>query len=512
MKVVYGGLVFQELVDVNGIIKVAFYDGHNEGMKGNPLCFADIGDFDKKEDPLMYRFVNAACWDFPTRINPIEYSDGRIIDYQDWEQIRDIFRMIAARITRILYRSMYFTKEDEYIAICVNFIFNTYFKDVFEYAPRIILTGSTISVKSRLQAIMGHLCYRGYYSVRPTAATLFRMIHLFDITPIIDEVQNLHSQSKSDMLDIFYNGDKKGCKIPRINPNTLAPESFNIYGPMMISNKAGGPLTEDTKNRAFTIKMLGNTSKSLDVVLDVDELTSIRNDLYSLFALYRIHPESFRLKELFIESIEHISGTDGNRICDYLRANPYAKPLENRSKDIATTYYPLARLTSTEEEILKILTEEQQYSAERLKETMEAHMFRSFTKCSWDIYHTNPLATYDQIIKGVLTKTITDTYNEYMRETGNVINPTIDGIKSNKVTRMMRDMGFSIRKGNGNQSYIDWTPETDNAIMVNLGKFGTDEEKKMISLIKKRGVSRDGTFKNNSDLKNNSKTTGSASA
>ena len=511
MKIVYSGLKFYESVGTDEYSQIAFYDGYNYHAPDNILSFAEETDFDKKENQGIYNFINGVCWERPTRINPTQYSDGRVIDPGDpnaWEEIKNTFGWIARRIIRFLDRSVYFSKEDEYNAVIVNFVFNSYYKNVFEYAPRIIFTGSTDSGKSRVQDILGLLCYHGYTIARPTFATLFRMIDLFDITPIIDEVQKLKPDVKADVMDIFLNGDRKGKKVPRINPNSLKPESFRIYGPMAISNKAGGFLTEDIENRAITIKMIENTKKDLDVLLDKAELEIIRNDLYSLFSLYMIHPECFKMDELFKESIIHLSGKKENdiRVCDFLGAYPYAEKLRNRARDIATTYYTLSRLTNTEEETLKILSEEQQYSKEILKETTEAHIFSSFAKCCYNLFVENPLLTFDGIIREVCMKNVTESYNEDLKEAGNKTSFS-DEIKSNKVTRTMRDMGFNIRRGNNNLSYLDWTKETNNAIDVNLTKFGSDEEEKIFSVIRKRGIGTNANFKVNTKTEDNTKLT-----
>lgn len=463
---------------------IAIYDGTESRLRLIPV--SDITDNDTEIKDL----ISAACWQLPSRIDPFRDEDGSKIEYESPENLIDRFTTIGNRINSLLEKSMYF-KDDRYPAVCVNFIFNSYFKREFRYAPRIILSGSTQSGKTRLQNIMAALCYRAFATIKPTFASLFRLIHRYDITPIIDEIQRLKGTSKDDLEDIFLSGDQKNRPIVRTNMNTLKTESFNIYSPMMISKKAGGYTPEDMENRSFSLKMIENRKKEISPTLDLKELESIRNNLYSLYALYCIHPEAFRMEELFDESVRHLTekDSDGNHVCDFLRSDNTKDSLKGRALDIATTYYPLSRLTGTESEILSLLTEEQHYSAERLKETTESQIFHSLITCCKSYADNYGILGFGDIFTRISTKDVVDTYNNLMNAEGNQ-RSSMDLMTGHRVTRTLRDLGFEIKKGNANRSFIRWTPDIENVLDTNLDKFGSEEDQQILEFLRKRGMKR----------------------
>jgi len=480
-RIDYHNLKFCEIIDNEGTPTIAVYDGYE-----NRLRYIPLHELSDDRDKWAWDMSNAVCWQLPTNIDPL----GGEAYYDDWtwEKVQDRFVNIANRILRLLERSMYF-KDYRYPAICVNFIFNSYFRDCFRYAPRMILSGSTQSGKTRLQNIQAGLCYRGFATIKPTFASMFRLINNYQITPIIDEIQRLKGSPRDDLEDIFLSGDQQNRPIVRTNMNTLKTESFNIYAPMIVSKKAGGYTPEDMENRSFSLKMIENRNKKIDPTLDLKEIESIRNDLYSLHALYRIHPEVFHLEELFQKSIGELTEKDsaGRHVCDYLRASNDNESLIGRSLDIATTYYPLSRLTCTEADILSLLTDEQRYSTERLKETIESRIHHSLVLCCNQYAKDHGVSGFGDIITRVPTKDITDLYNRIQEEDGNQRN-SMDRITGNKVTRTLRDLGFDIRTGTGGKSYIKWTEDIDNILDINQEKFGTEEDQVMLEILRKRGM------------------------
>jgi len=489
MKIDYHSLRVCEIVEIGGRRQAAIIDGKgNDGQIGDVVRYIPLSDLNEKDDQAVLDMINAVCWQLPSRIDPFRDENEQKIEYEFTDQLYARFTKIAQRIYRLLGQSMYF-KDDRYEAVCINFIFNSYFKDTFHYSPRIILSGTTVSGKTRLQNILAALCYRGFATIKPTFASMFRLIDRYSVTPIIDEAQRLKGERRDDLEDIFLSGDQKNRPIVRTNMNTLKTESFNIYGPMVISKKAGGYTPEDMENRAFTLKMIENRSKKLVANLDYEELTAIRNDLYSLYALYRIRPEAFKLADLFAESVRHLTDgdEDGRRICDFVRTDNMRTNLTGRSLDIATTYYTLSRLTTTEEDILSLLTDEQAYSSERLKDTNEAGIFHSLMICCQEHAKNNSLLRYPDMILRVPTRDITELFNRDQEESGNQRN-SMERITGHRVTRTLKDMGFETGKGNHGLSYIKWAKDLDNVLDINLDKFGSEEDRDILEKIRRRKV------------------------
>ena len=221
-------------------------------------------------------------------------------------------------------------------------------------------------------------------------------------------------------------------------------------------------------------------------LLDQEELAAIRTDLYSLKALIDIYPDNkTKLNEFYKESIRHLTEyEEGVCVCDFLRDNSARESLESRVRDIALTYYTLSRLTHTEDLILNLLTEEQRRTAATLKETLEGHIFHSLAACCDTRSKELALERYEEVICGVSTKEITEQYNFSQSDEQNQ-RSSMEGITCNKITRTLKDMGFDIDRKTGNRSYITWTEGTQRALSVNLEKFGSEDDHKIFTTLKK---------------------------
>ena len=485
MKIDYSNLKFCEVSETDGIQNIAVIDGLNGNDTVRYIPVHDL--INPKEDQIIIDMVNAMCWPSVGKIDPYFREGGYDLNREDPESIQEQFQRIAMRIARVLERSMYF-KDERYAAVVINFIFNSYFKDAFHFAPRIILLGSTVSGKSRLQEIVSGLCYRGFWTQRPTFAALKRLMNMYRITPLVDEVQRLKGQARNDLDEIFFSGDQKGRKLTSVNMISLKTEAFNTFGPMLISLKAGGYTEEDQDNRSFMLYMLENRSKQIDPALDLKEIESIRTDLYSLYALYKIHPEAFNFDKLIEESTRWLTERDpktGECISDQFRSDERT-PIKGRALDIARTYYTLSRLTFTEEDVLSVLSEEQRHASDRLKDSTEAGIFHSLMICCRN--KSNDISAgwgYEDIIEKVSTKEITDCYNALLQDTGNQRN-TMDSITGNRVTRVLQHMGFKTRSGTGRMTFITYTNETDGIIDLHLYKFGSEEDQDIMKYLKRR--------------------------
>ena len=493
MKINYGHLSFCELAEIEGTAGVIILDGqnaNNDQIKDKPR-FVPRYELTEKDDRLILDMIDAACWPpITAMIDPYRYESGERLDYTDWNRLQERILEIVRRLAVLYDKSMYY-KDQRDVSVRINFILNSYFKEEFDYAPRIMLRGTTESGKSRDQKILAGLCYRGSELVKSTLAAMFRLLHMYQITPICDEVQRLKGQAKDDIEDIILIGFEKGKKITRTDKETYKPRSYNVYAPMLISVKAGGYTAEDIDNRAFVSNMIQNPiNVKVDPILDKEEIANIRNMLYSLYLLYKAHPEAFRFKELIAESIKHLTEVDPDNpeqghICDYLRDTFTPEALTGRARDNAITYYTLSRFTATEEETLSLLTDSQKRSRERNKDTLEAGIFSGYMKCCLEIYEMHSWACYEEILSKVPTKDIAEKYNICQEEGGNQ-RGMMDKISTNKITRTLKDMGFDIRSGTAGKSFVNVNSETDRVIDTCHNRFGSEEDEDILHKIRAR--------------------------
>ncbi|UAL08240.1 MAG: hypothetical protein KRP56_03055 [Candidatus Methanogranum gryphiswaldense] len=471
------GRAVYEFEEVDGIVN--FVESQTISCEHTPISRIP------KDRTDVWDYYSAHCWKLPAKINPHQDWSGIYINHENPEMILGWISEITGKILRLLDRSMYF-KDERHPALIVNFIFNTYLKDAFDYAPRIILTGGTDSGKSRLLEILGELSYHGFLIVRPTFAIMFRMIDAYNTTPIIDEAQRLREDARRDLEDIFLSGTQKDAMIPRCNNNSLKPETFKVYSPLVMSNKAGTFTAEDIENRGFRINLIPNRIKKIDPLLDKDGFLEIRTELYSLRALYKMHPECFGLKDLIKEAIHELTETDdqGNMITDFIRTDGERGRLKNRSLQIAITYYTLSKLTGTESDILSLLTEEDRNNMERNKDTKEGAVFRAYIQCCKDKSEDYPLYGYLDIMTSVSSKEIQEKYNLNLLESGNQ-KTTLDQITANSVSRTMKDisleMSYDAGKGRGgHRNGVKIVKNLDEYIYMNEDRYATEIESEIL--------------------------------
>mgnify|MGYP000946997834 CR=1 FL=1 len=467
-----------EIEEIDGIYYLAYSEGTH-------LEHKPISSFDKERKDV-WDFYNALCWEVPGKIDP--YRGGRVDPYNP-ETIKAWILDTANDIIRYSNERIFF-KDDRYSAILVSFVFNTILKELFDFAPRLILSGATNSGKSRLLGLLQQLCYRAYYSIRPTFSIMFRLLNMYGVTLLIDEAQRLKKDARSDVEDIFLNGTTKNARISRTNPNSMKVESFAIYGPMAISNKAGGFTAEDIDNRSFKLNFIPKKG-FISPRDDMDELKRIRTDLYSIRALFMLRPDCIDFNAMIDKAYEELTQTDDNGylLSDFLRADGIkGKRLANRSLQIATTYYTLSKLTSTEPEILSFLTEEDENNAERQRNTLEGMVFRAYVRCCGN---SRDIQKYDYLdrMTSVTSKEIRDEYNNELYNSGNKAT-NFDEIQTNKVTRIMNDIGLTMERSTAhhNNSVVRRTADLEECLEINEDRYATEEENAILCTLRdKRG-------------------------
>jgi hypothetical protein len=476
-------LRFCEVVEIEGMKHIASCE-----KDSGKILFTPIKDLTER-DTYQLSLHKAMCWPIPGHIKPHEGKDGQHIDFEiGHDKVKERFQDIAQRILRLLDASMYF-QDERYPALILNFIFDSYFSGAFKYAPRLIIKGSTSSGKTRLQEILSRLSYRGYRMTQPTFSVVFRMIHSFGLTPIIDEIQSMDRGTMNELMQIYKCGDRWDGTIPRTNPVTFAPESFNVYAPMAISIRTGGAIADEIGNRAFIIKMIENRNKDIVVMLDDAEIDSIRTDLYSLYALWCINPDLFNFEDCIRETIHEIcdceKGTCSANITHDLRNR---KKLMSRIRDIGIPYYTLAKLTHTDKEILEILYDEQDSNADRMKETLEGNVFHALMACVSKKKFENPLLNFEDIVGETSTNEIQNEFNISVAEQGNN-KGKFEEIKTRRITLILDGMAFMIKRGSKNKSFIDINAHFKETFETNLEKYGSDEDREIYKSFQKRNKS-----------------------
>lgn len=325
------------------------------------------GDFekhfgDKKDASFMMSQMFNHCkdWVYPSEIHPNErltILGGRekfsVLDGDYVERLT----IVSERIMRYFDEHLRLTGEYD-AELLATFIIGTYFMDIFEYAPRLLIRGGTGSGKTKVLRICKELCYRGNLSGDTTEASMFRMIDKFQITPLLDEYQDYDAQMQNSIKKILKNGIMRGLTVQRTEKmeNSYAePRSYEVFAPVVYVNQAGGKaLPDEVVNRSVSITMIRQNDVTLPIKPNYRELEEIRNELYTIKWLWLSLPHTVRFNEIYEEALEELQSPEG------IQSDKGMMRFSSRCRDILGTMYTVAKMCGTEQAILGYFMELQE--------------------------------------------------------------------------------------------------------------------------------------------------------
>lgn len=283
-------------------------------------------------------------WVFPHEPDPfvgldplegyIEYGD---LETADWKRR---IQNVSARILRCINTHMRF-REPYAEALLANIIFMSYFREVFDVAPRIDINGMPQAGKSRALSLMAQLSYRGWHlETCGTAAVLFHIIGDFGVTPFIDEIQNIDQETRKTYDNILRLYKKSSAKISRMYPNSNGSHYdqvvFDVFTPIAYVNQSGGYIREDIVSRSLMLYMIESKDPTVPMIFDEAEIAAIRDELYTLRMIWQLHPDWINLKEIYADTIEKLQDPP-----------PEWPRFTGRTRELASTMYTIARLQMT---------------------------------------------------------------------------------------------------------------------------------------------------------------------
>lgn len=403
----------------------------------------------KQEDPKLHNFLlraaNRIYW--TSRDCPLPGKPQ--VDKDDSDLFKDLTQFIAGHVE--------FT-DDRYCHLLAAWVLCSWIVENMRYAPRIILYGPTRSGKSRALKTIRLLSYRGMDLVNPSGAALFRIIELYSPTVLIDEYHALTGDRAAEVDLLFKGGYESGSKIPRARREGGEIDFFDAFSFLAVSTKRLP--AEDLQNRSILISMLEKRNASIRRRIDFERARELRGRLLA-----------FRLKVLsgridLIEAIENAcmaaEGTvsiDGDAIT-----------LDDRGIDTASDLLIPCCLFCTVDEVLHIIAVSQGRAQTELLETFEAQTFfalqAAMKTAKMNDIEGNPVVCPVKMS----TRNIAEQLNQDMIIQGEVEEGSRP-VPTRKVTQAIKVLGFSIKRGAQNLSYLN-PANFASVYEANLRKYG----------------------------------------
>ena len=156
--------------------------------------------------------------------------------------------------------------------------------------PYLYLGGPLGSGKSRVFEILSRLCFRPLATSNLTAASLFRSLHAFGGTLLLDEAERLKKGQDPDVgeiLSMLLAGYKRGGSALRLEPigdSGFKTVSFDVFSPKALACIAGLPPA--LASRAITITMFraapGSDKPRRRIDAHPSRWAALRDDLHAL--------------------------------------------------------------------------------------------------------------------------------------------------------------------------------------------------------------------------------------
>jgi hypothetical protein len=135
----------------------------------------------------------------------------------------------------------YVTVSPLFETIAAHYVLLTWIYESFGTLPYLRARGDFGSGKTRFLTAIGSLCFRAIFAGTSTVSPLFRMLHIFRGTLVIDEGDFRVSDEKAEMIKILNNGNAKGFPVLRSeqsgNGKEFNPVAYDVFGPKVMATR-----------------------------------------------------------------------------------------------------------------------------------------------------------------------------------------------------------------------------------------------------------------------------------
>ena len=205
-----------------------------------------------------------------------------------------------ASYIRMYLNSVYIMPSDKLTKLVAYWVIQTYLYDAFNSTMYLRAVGDKGSGKSELIYRVGYLCYRMMSaSGADSTASLFRSVHRYHGTVLIDEADTQYSDTEAEIIKFYNQGAFKGRPIMRTREVTLEDGSkdweavtFDVYCPKLIGMRKDFK-DDAVGSRSLTLKL---TSREMTELMDAGIPLAVDSNILAKAAALRNLLIRFRLE------------------------------------------------------------------------------------------------------------------------------------------------------------------------------------------------------------------------
>ncbi len=419
----------------------------------NPKAYcerlSEIKGADEELFEALESFLESVCWTSKNCGLPGKPD----LESDDPNLLGDIAAFIAAHLE---------FPDDRYCHLLAAWVVCTWIHERMDYAPRLIFYGPTRSGKSRALKVLRLLSYRGLELINPSGAALFRIIEHYRPTVLIDEYHSLVGDRVFEIDLLFKGGYENGSKIPRAKREGREVDFFEAFSFLAVATKKLP--AEDLQNRAVLVSMLEKSKGEVRRRLDLDTARQLRTRLLAL----RMRALEGRID--LDSAVERARAEAEGEV-------PYEKGLDHlddRGMDVASSLLVACSLFNTGNEVLQLIALSQGKARTELLETFEAQVFFALQAVLKSKRKSTLDGTFDLAALRVSTRDVSDQLNQDYIAQGDA-DGSSRAIPTRRVTRALQVLGFEMKRGSRNLSYIK---PSDFVVVYqsNLKKYGSRSE------------------------------------
>jgi hypothetical protein len=157
----------------------------------------------------------------------------------------EVFRRVCERVAYFIDLPVEHAKGT--VSTLALWVLLTYCYQAWPAVPYLFVSGPLGSGKSRVFEILARVVFRALSSSNMTAAALFRTLHNYGGTLLLDEAERLRQTTTPDVgeiLSMLLAGYKRGGQATRLEPigdNGFKTVGFDVFGPKALACIAGLP-------------------------------------------------------------------------------------------------------------------------------------------------------------------------------------------------------------------------------------------------------------------------------